>query len=229
MMEKIERHFERELERLGSELLRLGGLVEQAIDRSVQALVERDSGLAKRVIEEDQQIDLLENEIDSLCMDLLALRQPIARDLRFITTALKITPDLERMADHAVNIAERAVELNAEPPLKPLIDIPRLARLARDMVHDALDAFLRRDAASARAIIPRDDAVDQLMEQLFRELLSFMMEDPRTITRAMRLIFVAKYFERIGDQATNVCEMVVYMVEGRVVKHGGLSGPHGSP
>jgi phosphate transport system protein len=225
-MEKIERHFERELERLGSELLRLGGLVEQAIDRSVQALVERDVDLARRVIEEDEAIDSLENDIDVLCTDLLALRQPLARDLRYITTALKITPDLERIADHAVNISERAIELASEPPLKPLIDIPRLAQMARSMVHDALDAFVRRDAEAARAIIPRDEALDRLMEQIFRELLSFMIEDPRTITRAMRLIFVAKYFERIGDQATNVCEMVVYMVEGRIVKHGGLSAPH---
>lgn len=226
MMEKIERHFERELERLGAEILRLGGLVEQAIDRSVRALVERDSDLAGRVVADDQAVDRLENEIDSLCTDLLALRQPIARDLRFITTALKITPDLERMADHAVNIAERAIELNSEPPLKPLIDIPRLAAMARERVHDSLESFLRRDAAAARALIPGDEAIDRLMEQIFRELLSFMIEDPRTITRAMRLIFVAKYFERIGDQATNVCEMVVYMVEGRVVKHGGLNGPH---
>ncbi len=224
-MEKIERHFERELERLGSEILRLGGLVEQAIDRSVRALVERDSSVARRVIEDDGAIDQLENEIDQLCTDLLALRQPIARDLRYITTALKITPDLERIADHAVNIAERALELNAEPPLKPLIDIPRLAGMARDMVHGSLEAFVRRDADAARAIIPRDDALDSLMEQIFRELLSFMIEDNHTITRAMRLIFVSKYFERIGDQATNVCEMVVYMVEGRVVKHGGLT-PH---
>jgi len=222
-MERIERHFEREIERLGSELLRMGGLVERAIDRSVQALVDRDSTLARQVIADDEAVDRLENEIDLLCTDLLALRQPIARDLRTITTALKITPDLERAADHAVNIAERAVELNAEPPLKPLIDIPRLAGLARDMVHDALDAFVRRDAAAARAIIARDRAVDRLLEQIFRELLSYMLEDPHSITRAMRLIFIAKYFERIGDQATNVCEMVVYMVEGRVVKHGGLA------
>jgi phosphate transport system protein len=225
-MEKIERHFERELERLASELLRLGGLVEQAIDRSVCALVERDTALAEQVIRDDGIIDHLENDIDSLCTDLLALRQPIARDLRYITTALKIVPDLERIGDHAVNIAERAAELNAEPAIRPQIDIPRLAAMARQRVHDALDAFVRRDAASARALIPRDREIDQLMERIFRELISCMLDDPRTITRAMRLIFVAKYFERIGDQATNVCEMVIYMVEGRVVKHGGLSAPH---
>jgi phosphate transport system protein len=221
-VEKIERHFERELERLTETLLRLGSKVEKAIAEALVALTDRNTELAREVVARDEEADQLELEADQICTDLIALRQPIARDLRFIITALKISPELERIGDLAGNIAERAIELADEPQLKPLIDIPRMADIARDMVHASLDAFVRRDAEAARAIIRRDDEVDGLMEQLFRELLSYMLEDPRTIGRALRLMMIAKYLERVGDAATNICEMVVYLVEGRVIRHGGI-------
>lgn len=215
----MERHFEQQLEALAAAVQRMGGLVEQAIGKSVEALVKRDPALAAEVIREDQQIDELELEIDKMVMETLARYQLAARDLRFVTTAMKIVPDLERMADHAVNICQRSIELNAEPPFRPLVDIPMMARRAQEMVRGSLDAFVTRDAAAARAVIAMDDDLDRRMEQVFRVLLSYMLEDPRTITRSIRLTFVAKYFERIGDQATNICEMVVYMAEGRVIKH----------
>ncbi len=223
-MEKLHRHFVDQLELLREKLLRLGGMVEEAIEKSVRALVERRDDLAREVIEGDERIDRLELEIDELCIELLALHQPMARDLRFVATAMKVTPDLERIADHAVNISERALELNREPPLKAVIDMPWMARRAQEMVHGALDAFVREDAEAARRVILLDDALDRRMEQVFRELLSHMIEDPRTISRALRLTFVAKYFERIGDQATNVCEQVIYMTEARVVKHMPFAG-----
>ncbi len=215
----MERHFEHQLETLAAAVQRMGGLVEQAIGRSVEALVKRDAELAAQVIRDDQAIDQIELEIDQIVMETLARFQLAARDLRFVTTAMKIVPDLERMADHAVNICQRSIELNAEPPFKPLVDIPLMARRAQEMVRGALDAFINHDAAAARAVIAMDDDLDRRMEQVFRVLLSYMLEDPRTITRSIRLTFVAKTFERIGDQATNICEMVVYMAEGRVIKH----------
>ena len=218
-MERARRAFEEQLGVLSEKILRLGGLVEEAIGRSISALVERDSALARTVIEHDADVDRLELEIDRSCMEMLALQQPIAGDLRLVTTAMKITTDLERMADLAVNVSERAIELNLEPQLKPFVDLPRMARRAQEMVHGALDAFVQRDAEAARKVIDMDDGLDLTMEQIFRELVSFMLEDPSTVTRALRLTFVAKYFERIGDQATNICEQVVYMTEGRVIKH----------
>jgi len=222
-MERIQRHFQEQLDLLSEKILRLGGLVEQAIGRSVRALVERNSELAREVVHEDREVDRLELEIDELCMELLALQQPMARDLRFIATAMKITPDLERIGDHAANISERAIEINKEPPLAPLIDISAMARQAQEMVRGALDALVRRDADAARAVIAMDDELDIRMEQVFRALLSYMIEDPGTISRALRLTFVAKCFERIGDQATNVSEQIVYMIEAQVVKHSGAS------
>jgi len=223
-MEQQHRHFQEKLDDLSLKLLRLGGLVEEAIGRSVLALVGRDSALARRVMSDDAEVDRLELEVDHLCMEILALQQPFARDLRFITTAMKLTTDLERMGDLAVNVAERALELNEEPLLKPLIDIPLMARRAQEMVHGALDAFVRRDADAARLVILRDDDLDRRMELVFRELLALMIQDSRSVARAVRLTSVAKYFERIGDHATNVCEQVVFMIEGRVIKHPGLTG-----
>jgi phosphate transport system protein len=218
-MERKHRRFEDLLDHLAELLLRTGGLVEQAIGRSVTALVDRDSRLAREVIGSDVEIDRLELEIDELCVEMLAMQQPVARDLRFITTAMKIVVDLERIGDLAVNVSERTLELNEEPQLKPFIDIPLMARRAQEMVHGALDAFVCRDAVAARRVIEMDDDLDRRMEQIFRELLSYMIEEPSSITRALRLNFIAKYFERIGDQATNVCEQVVYMTEARVIKH----------
>ncbi|HZI93090.1 MAG TPA: phosphate signaling complex protein PhoU [Patescibacteria group bacterium] len=221
-MEKLERHFEKELDRLKEALLRLGSKAERAIEESMRALTKRDADLAREIMARDEELDQLELEADQICTDLLALRQPIARDLRFIIMALKIAPELERIGDLAGNIAERAMELAEEPPLKPLIDVQRMASIAREMVRLSLDAFVRRDAQAARAVITRDDELDTLMEQDFRVLLSYMLEDPRAIGRGLRLLMVAKYLERIGDGATNICEMVVYLVEGRVIRHGGI-------
>ncbi|HHN75334.1 MAG TPA: phosphate signaling complex protein PhoU [Acidobacteria bacterium] len=219
----MERTFELQLEELAATIQRMGGLVEQAIERSVEALVGRDDDLARQVIREDLRIDALELEADKLAMQILARYQLAGRDLRFVTTAMKILPELERMADQAVNTAERAIELGAEPPVKPLIDLPKMAQRARTMVQGSLDAFVRRDAEQAREVIALDDELDHRTEAIFRELVSYMMEDPATITRSIRLTFVAKYFERIGDQATNVAEQVIYMVEGTVVRHPRLS------
>jgi len=213
------RHFDREIEELKELLLRMGAMVEEQIHESIRALLERDSAVAQRVIDADSGIDRMELDIDQHTIELIATMQPAAVDLRFVATAMKITPELERIADLAVDVCERAIELNAEPPLKPLLDIPRLARIAQDMVRQSLDAFVRRDAALAREVIARDDEVDRLTEQSFRELLTYMLEDSKNISRAIRLTFVGKYFERIADGATNICEMVVYLVEGKVIKH----------
>jgi phosphate transport system protein len=213
------RHFDRDIEHLKELLLRMGAMVEDSMSDSIRALLERDSAVAERVIAQDDAIDQMELEIDQHTVELIAKMQPTAVDLRFVATAMKITPELERIADLAVDVCERAIELNREPLLKPLIDIPRLARIAQDMVRQALDSFVRRDGALARQVIARDDEVDMLTEQSFRELLTYMLEDSRNISRAIRLTFVGKYFERMADAATNICEMVVYLVEGKVIKH----------
>jgi phosphate transport system protein len=208
-----------QLDLLSEMILRLGGLTEDAIGKSVRALVERDSALAQEVCDSDHLIDKLELEIDHLCMEILARHQPMAGDLRFVATAMKITPDLERIADHSVNISERAIELNQEPPLDAPVDMQRMASRAQQMVRGALDAFVRHDAEAALTVIKMDHELNRAMEQVFRVLLSYMLDDPRTISRALRVTFVSKYFERIGDQATNICEQIVYMTEARVIKH----------
>lgn len=215
------RHFDREIEEIKELLLRMGAMVEEQMNRSIRALLDRDTALAQRVIDADTDIDQMELTIDQHTIELLATMQPAARDLRFVACAMKITPELERIADLAVDVCERAIELNGEPPLKPLVDIPRLAGIAQDMVRQSLDAFVRRDAALAREVIARDDEVDALTEQSFRELLTYMIEDSKNVSRAIRLTFVGKYFERMADGATNICEMVVYLAEGKVIKHSG--------
>jgi phosphate transport system protein len=213
------RHFDREIQHLKELLLRMGGMVEESIGESIRALLERDTDAAQRVIAADTAIDRMELEIDQHTIELIAMMQPAAVDLRFVAAAMKITPELERVADLAVDVCERAIELNREPPLKPAQDLPRLARIAQDMVRQSLDAFVRSDAALAREVIARDDEVDRLTEQSFRELLTYMLEDSRNISRAIRLTFIGKYFERMADGATNICEMVVYLAEGKVIKH----------
>ncbi len=215
----MQRHIDQELEDLRRHLLRMGSLVEDQIRRSIQALIDRDNEMASQVIERDKQVNSLDVEIDETCVRLLALHQPAARDLRFVTTAMKISTELERMSDLAENICERAIELNQEPQLKPYIDIPRMADWTMRMVKESLDAFVRSDAALARKVCADDDFVDDLTHQLFRELLSFMIENPGTISRAIRLTFIGKYIERIADHATNVAELVIYMVEGKIVRH----------
>jgi len=217
----MERKFHQELEKLKQDLLRMASLVEHAIAGSVKSLVERDTDLAYRVIEGDHEIDTMEMKIDEQCLRLLALRQPMAVDLRFITSAMKIITDLERMGDQAVNIANRAISLNREPLLKPLIDIPRMARLAQSMVKDSLDAFVNQDPDLALSVCQRDDEVDHLNDQVFRELLIFMLQDPSTISRALQLIFFGHQIERIADHSTNIAESVIFMVKAQVIKHRG--------
>jgi phosphate transport system protein len=214
-----QRHFDEELSDLKTKLLRMAGLAEDQIDKALTALVTRDSILARQVIERDHQVNALDVEIDEESILLLALHQPAAHDLRLVTTMMKIATELERISDLAENVCERAIELNEEPQLKPYIDIPRMGNLARKMVKESIDAFVKDDAVLARKVLLDDDYVDDLMEQLFRELLSFMLEDTRTISRAIRLSFIAKYLERMGDHATNIAELVVYLVEGKIIRH----------
>jgi phosphate transport system protein len=215
----IQRHFDEELSDLKTKLLRMAGQVEDQIDQALTALVTRDSALAHQVIERDHLVNSLDVEIDEESIRLLALHQPAARDLRLVTTAMKIATELERISDLAENVCERAIELNEEPQLKPYIDIPMMGNMARMMVKQSIDAFVKDDAMLARKVLTDDDFVDNLMEQLFRELLSFMLEDTRTISRAIRLSFIAKYLERMADHATNIAELVVYLVEGKNIRH----------
>ena len=215
-MEHTSRHYEMELVELKEKILFLGGTVEEMIGSAMRSLLDRDPELARQVIDSDPKVDVAELEVDHLCLNLLALRQPAASDLRFIATALKIVTDLERIGDLAVNIAERSIELNEEPPLKPYIDIPRMAQVASEMLMGSLEAFKDRDPARARAICDQDDEVDALYEQVYRELLTFMINDPRTIQRATYLIWTAHNLERIADRVTNICERVIYLVEGRI-------------
>jgi phosphate transport system protein len=213
------RHFHEELDALKQTLLLMGALVEEQIRRVMQALVDRDDDAARAVIDRDREVNAYDVQIDEKCVELLALFQPAAGDLRFLTTAMKIVTDLERIGDQAVNIAQRVVELNREPQLKPYIDLPRMAGLTQQMVKSSLDAFVARDTALARRVCADDGAVDAFKEQIFRELLTFMMEDPKTIPRAIRLIFISRFLERTADHATNIAEMVVYMVESKMVRH----------
>ncbi len=213
------RYFHEELEQVKDKVLRLGSVVEVMVENAVTSMVDRDSRLANDTIASDSRADQLEVEIDEECIRLLALHQPAASDLRFVTTAMKISTDLERMADQAVNISERALELNEEPQLKPYIDIPIMSQLAQRMLQDSLDAFVRKDVGLAREVIAADNKVDALKNQVFRELLTFMMGDTTTIPRAIRLILVSRHLERIADHATNIAEMVVFLVEGRNIRH----------
>lgn len=213
------RQYEEELRAVRADLLKMGGLVERQIAEAMEALVNRDEAKSRETIARDTEVNRMDVEIDERCVQLLALHQPAASDLRFITTGLKITTDLERIGDNAVNICERVLELNEEPQLKPYLDLPRMAEAAQSMLKDSLDAFVRDDAELAEEVIARDDDVDQLNYQMYRELLSYMAEDPKTIGRATRLLFISKYLERIADHATNIAEMVVFMVKGRTIRH----------
>jgi phosphate transport system protein len=215
----MQRHFHEELETLKQTLLAMGGLVEDQIRRVLRALLGRDSDLAQEVIDRDREVNSYDVEVDEKCVELLALHQPAASDLRFITTAMKIVTDLERIGDQAVNIAQRVLELNREPQLKPYIDLPRMAERAQSMVKESLDAFVARDTDLARQVCGEDDEVDAFKEQIFRELLTFMMEDPKTIPRAIRLILISRFLERVADHATNIAEMVIFMVESKMVRH----------
>lgn len=211
--------FDDELIKLKEKILEMGALVENSIRDSIKSLLEKDNDIAKEVIQRDHIINSLDVEIDEECIRLIALRQPKATDLRFITTAMKITTDLERMGDLATNIAERALELNKEPDIKPYIDIPRMRDIALGMTRDALDAFVHKDKKLAMDVIMRDDEIDDLKHAIISELLFLMLEDPNIICRAMRITFIAQYLERFADHATNIAEMVVYLVEGKFIRH----------
>ena len=215
----MHRQFEEELDHIKRAVLVMAGLVEKSLEETTRALVERSSELAQSVIERDDEIDHYEVEIDRLATEFIVRHQPAAGDLRFVIVAIKLGPELERIADNAVNIAQRVLELNRQPLLKPLIDLPRMLQLALAMVSDAIAAYVGRDATASRAIIQRDDQVDALYFQIFRELLTFMMEDPTTIPRAINLILVARFAERVADQATNIAEEVVYLAEGEPIRH----------
>jgi phosphate transport system protein len=214
-----DRTYEAELRSLRDQLLAMGGKVEQAITASVSAITERDAAVAERVKEGDREINRMEVDIDGACRRVLALRQPAASDLRFITTALKIVTDLERMGDLAVNVAERAIDLSRAPALAPVHDLPKLAGLSEAALQKALDAFVTGDVAKAEEVMRGDELLDALYLKIFNDLLALMMEDPRSIRRATSLMFAAKHLERFGDHATNIAEMVVYMVRGTDVRH----------
>jgi len=215
----METHYQQELNKLKEHLLKMAGLVERAIRNGVEALMNRDTPLAEKTIAADKAINEMEILVDEECLKLLALHQPMAADLRFITSAMRINTELERIGDQAVNIAERAVSLNQEPQLKPYIDIPRMAEITQSMVKDVLDAFVNADANLARSVCERDDQVDSLNDQVFRELLTYMMADSRTITRSVHLIIVSRCLERIADHATNIAEGVIFMTKALVIKH----------
>jgi phosphate transport system protein len=212
-------HFQEELAQLKSRLLEMGGLAEDRVGSAIRALVDRDLGVVETVLTGDAPINQLHIEIDSRCVKLLALHQPMAADLRAILSAVKINTDLERVGDLAVNIAEAAVRYLSHPPVKQLIDIPRMAEIAHAMLRDALDAFVRRDTALAQRVLDADDALDALKTQVFRELLTYMLQDPHTIEPSLDLILVSRHLERIGDHATNIAEDVIFMVSARDVRH----------
>jgi phosphate transport system protein len=211
--------FDDELIRLKEKILEMGALVENAIKDSIKSLIEKDNQIADQVIKKDHIVNSLDVEIDEECIRLIALRQPKATDLRFITTAMKIVTDLERMGDLAVNIAERALDLNKEPDIKPYVDIPRMRDIALGMTRDALDAFVHKDKKLAMDVIMRDDEIDDLKHAITSELLFMMLEDPNVICRSMRITFIAQYLERFADHATNIAEMVIYLVEGKFIRH----------
>ena len=215
----MKRHFDEELRELKKKILEMDSLVEAAIDYSLKALADRKEELILEVIKKEEGINKIHLEIDEICLRLLALRQPMAADLRFIAAALKINSELERMGDQSINITDATSELLKEPPLKHLIDIPKMSSLSRQMTKDALDAFINRDVELAKDVISRDDEVDDLKNQIFRELLTYMMSDPKAIKRALELILVSRHLERIGDHATNIAEDVVFMVLGEDIRH----------
>lgn len=212
-------HFETDMQALKNRLLNMGALVEERVHGAIQALMERNLSAAEAIARGDGEVNALQIEIDDRCLKLLALQQPAASDLRLITAAMKINADLERIGDQAVNIAENAIKMLAAPPLKPLIDLPRMAESAERMTRDSLDAFVRRDVALAREVLSQDDEVDGLKDTIFRVLLTYMMADPGTIERALSLILISRNIERIADHATNIAEDVIFLVEAKDVRH----------
>lgn len=219
MPQHTDRQYEEELQQLRDKVLEMGGLVEKQIGDAVSSLTSRNSALARQVIEKDHTVNYLDVVIDEACIRLLALHQPAGRDLRFITTSLRISTDLERIGDIAENISERAMELNQEPPIKPRQELPEMAEGARSMLRDSLDAFVREDPDLALTVCQRDDRIDDLTAHIFNDLLSQMQQQPEDASRATRTLFVAKYLERVADHATNIAEMVIYMAKGKSIRH----------
>ena len=215
----VQRHFDEELSTLKEKLLTMASLVESMIFKAVKSLTEREEPLIQDVNKDEEKVNLLEIEIDDHCLKLLALQQPMATDLRFITSAMRINSELERIGDLAVNITQCVEVLIKQPQLKPYIDLPRMADLTQKMVKDSLDAFIKNDADLARSVLHSDDQVDALKDQIFRELLTFMMSDHSTISRALELILVSRHLERIADHATNIAEDVIYLVQGKDIRH----------
>ncbi len=215
----MQRRLDIELNELRTELLDMAGLAEAAVGKAVRSLVVRDRGLITEVLQGEDTINKFEIQIEDRCLKVLALYQPEARDLRFIAASLKISNDLERIGDMAVNIAQRATDLLQEPPLKPLIDLPHMAELSQKMLKDALDSLVRGDSGLARDVCRRDDEVDNLEDQIFRELLTYMLADSKAISRAIHLILISRHLERVADHATNIAEEAFYLVEGRTLKH----------
>jgi phosphate transport system protein len=215
----VHRHFDEELSLLKEKLLTMASLAESMIHKAVKSLMERDESLFEQVNAEEKKVNLLEIEIDDLCLKLLALKQPMAKDLRLITSAMKIDNELERIGDMAVNITQCVSVLIRQPQLKPYIDLPRMADLAQKVVKDSLDSFINQDVRLARSVLTRDDQIDALKDQIFRELLTFMISDPSTIKRALELILISRHLERIGDHATNIAENVIYLVQGKDIRH----------
>jgi phosphate transport system protein len=212
-------HYEKELQEIKNGLIFLGALTEKAIQAAIKSLTERNSDIARKVIAADDEIDKLDAELEERCIKILALRQPTAIDLRFITTAIKITGHLERIGDMAVNIAERAIQLNDEPQLKPYMDLPRMADIVAEMIKNSLDSFIRSDLSMAEKVRQAEQVTDDLNEQIFRELLTFMMEDSHSIHRCLMIMQVSKNMERIADHAKGIADMVTYMVTGECVRH----------
>src|SRR6266581_33565 len=223
--DRIVRHFQEELEQLKRRLLEMGGLAEEHVRIAIKGLVDRDPALIERRITGDEPVNAMHIEVDNRCFTLLALFQPMAADLRAIVAAVKINTDLERVGDLAVNIAEAAQRYIERPPVKKLIDIPRMAGIAQSMLRDALDAFVRRDLDLAQHVLDEDDTLDELKTQIFRELLTYMLQDPSTIEPALDLILVSRHLERIGDHATNVAEDVIFIVSARDVRHHAADQP----
>jgi len=222
-------HYEKELQEINDDLIYLGALTEKAIQMAMQSLTQRNSDLGHDVIKNDEEIDRLDSLLEEKCIRILALRQPAAIDLRFITTAIKITGHLERIGDMAVNIAEKAIKLNELPKLKPYIDLPHMAELVNEMIKNSLNAFIREDLELARKVRQQEQMVDDLNDQIFRELLTFMMEDSKTIHRAIFIMQVSKNLERIADHAQGIADMVVYMVTGESVRHKKTEGNDEEP
>ena len=215
----MERRLDHDLSRIRKTLLRMAATAEGMVEEATDALIRRDSELCRRVIERDREVDQMEMDLDEICHTVLGCRQPTAGDLRFLVAVMKITGDLERIGDSAVNIAQSVLRLNDEPQLKPYIDLPHLSELARGMVRRSLDSFVFGDAAAAAAVLRSDDEVDEVYKKLFQELQAYMVEDASTVSRALHLLLIARNLERIGDHATNIAEDVIYYVDGRDVRH----------